>query len=68
METLEHAIKVTGGVTKLADDLGVRQNVVSNWRTRGRLPKAWDKLLRLKYPEPSPSATHDSPEPAPQES
>ena len=50
MNTLEHAIKTTGGVSKLADALGIRQNVVSNWRARNRLPTSWEKLLLLKYP------------------
>lgn len=48
MDILQTAIQVEGGVGKLADALGIRQNVVSNWRSRG-LPKPWAHLLQLKY-------------------
>jgi hypothetical protein len=48
MDILQTAIQAEGGVGKLADALGIRQNVVSNWRSRG-LPKPWAHLLRLKY-------------------
>lgn len=48
MEILETAISTAGGVGKLANDLGERQNVVSNWRKRG-LPKAWRLVLEMKY-------------------
>lgn len=48
MDILKTAIDAEGGVGKLAAMLGVRQNVVSNWRARG-LPRPWDFALRLKY-------------------
>ena len=48
MDILEIAIEAEGGVGKLADALGEKQNVVSNWRAR-RLPRSWAKVLALKY-------------------
>lgn len=54
MDILQAAIQAEDGVGKLASALGVRQNVVSNWRSRG-LPKAWEHVLRLKY---APDQTH----------
>lgn len=38
MEALDTAIKAAGGVNRLADRLGVRQSVVSNWRARKSVP------------------------------
>ena len=49
MEILDIAIEAARGVGKLADALGVKQNVVSNWRLRQKLPKPWDMVLRKKY-------------------
>lgn len=49
MQILQHAIDTAGGVGKLAKELGVRQNVISNWKARERLPIAWSQLLELKY-------------------
>lgn len=40
MNPLDKAINHAGGVTALAEKLGVRQSVVSNWRTRGDDPRA----------------------------
>jgi DNA-binding transcriptional regulator YdaS (Cro superfamily) len=40
MSPLDKAIEYAGGVTALAEKLGVRQSVVSNWRTRGDEPRA----------------------------
>lgn len=37
MKPLDKAIEVAQGVSKLADQIGVRQSVVSNWRARGTL-------------------------------
>jgi DNA-binding transcriptional regulator YdaS (Cro superfamily) len=37
-EPLSEAITAAGGVSKLASLIGVRQNVISNWRTRGQVP------------------------------
>ena len=48
MKILEIAIKAEGSVSGLAKTLGIKQNVVSNWRKRG-LPKPWDIALSLKY-------------------
>lgn len=47
-EILEKALAIEGGVGRLADALGVRQNVVSNWKARG-LPYAWQVALKAKY-------------------
>lgn len=55
MDILQIAIDAEDGVGKLADALGVRQNVVSNWRARG-LPKSWALLLQLKYGQKSAQA------------
>lgn len=38
MDALDKAVKAAGGVTSLANSLGVGQNTVSNWRKRGRVP------------------------------
>jgi len=39
-EALSLAIDSAGGVSKLAVALGVSQNVVSNWKKRGKAPAA----------------------------
>lgn len=50
MDILNHAILVEGGVSKLARALGVRPNVVSNWRLEKReLPHSWRVALTAKY-------------------
>ena len=38
MDALDKAVKAAGGVTSLADSLGVVQSTVSNWRKRRRVP------------------------------
>lgn len=38
MDALEEAIKIVGGVTKLATLIQVRPNVVGNWRIRKSVP------------------------------
>lgn len=38
MSTLTQAVEAVGGVGKLAAAIGVAQNVVSNWRKRGKVP------------------------------
>ena len=38
MNALDRAIEALGGVGKLASAIGLRQNVVSNWRMRGQAP------------------------------
>ena len=48
MNILQIAIDKEGGVTRLAEKLGTKQNVISNWRARG-VPLAWRKLLELAY-------------------
>jgi hypothetical protein len=55
MDILKTAIDAEGGVGKLANSLGVRQSVVSNWRARG-LPRSWDYALNLKYAANKPQA------------
>ena len=49
MNILDFAIQKADGVSKLARSLGIRQNVVSNWRARGRVPKGWLAVLTMKY-------------------
>lgn len=49
MNILDHAIAVSHGVNLLAKKLGVKQNVVSNWRHRGRIPKGWETVLNIKF-------------------
>lgn len=49
MNILDFAIESAGGVCKLARSLGVKQNVVSNWRLRGRVPAGWLTVLTMKY-------------------
>lgn len=36
MNALERAIKHVGGVTRMAEKLGLGQSVVSNWKLRGK--------------------------------
>lgn len=38
MEALRKAVELAGGVTALADKLGVGQSVVSNWLMRESIP------------------------------
>jgi DNA-binding transcriptional regulator YdaS (Cro superfamily) len=38
MDALTKAIDAVGGVTRLASLLGVKQNVVSNWKLRRKVP------------------------------
>lgn len=38
MNALAKAIELSGGVTKLGAAIGVGQNVVSNWKARGKVP------------------------------
>lgn len=46
MDALNTAIDRSGGVSQLAAKLGVRQNVVSNWRGRGKV--AADRVLDVE--------------------
>jgi len=47
MDALNTAIQTAGGVTKLADILGVRQNVVSNWRMREQVPEEYCAAIEI---------------------
>lgn len=38
MSAIDRAIEAAGGATRLASALGVRVNVVTNWRARGTVP------------------------------
>jgi len=49
MDILEIAIKAAGGTGRLADTLDVKQNVISNWRKRGTVPKGWETVMRIKF-------------------
>ncbi len=55
MDILDIAISHAGGVTKLADKLGISQQAVTNWRSRG-LPRAWELVLRQKFAKQIKSA------------
>ncbi len=46
MKALTKAIEVAGGVGKLAAALGIKQNVVSNWRARSKAPA--DRCLAIE--------------------
>ena len=38
MDALNKAISTAGGVGKLAGSIGLKQNVVGNWKLRGKVP------------------------------
>lgn len=38
MDALSKAIELADGVTRMAEKLGLRQSVVSNWKRRGQVP------------------------------
>lgn len=48
MDILDKAIAIEKGVNRLADALGVRQNVISNWKAR-RVPLPWVLVLTERY-------------------
>ena len=48
MNILDIALKQAGGYEKLAKSLGVTENTVRAWRTRG-VPRAWDLVLTKTY-------------------
>jgi hypothetical protein len=49
MEILEIAVDAAGGVGRLAYILDLKQNVISNWRKRGVVPRGWEEVMRLKF-------------------
>ena len=49
MNILEIALASAGGVGRLAYILDLKQNVISNWRLRGSVPKGWETVLRIKF-------------------
>lgn len=50
MQILEIAIKVEGGVGKLAQKLGIGQSAISNWKLSDRrVPPAWEQVLEMRY-------------------
>jgi hypothetical protein len=49
MEILEIALASCGGVGRLAYILDLKQNVISNWKMRGSVPKGWETVLRIKF-------------------
>jgi len=49
MEVLNIAIQEAKSVGNLAKALGVKQNVISNWRLRKSVPKPWLMVLERKY-------------------
>lgn len=46
MTALERAIKLAGGLTSLANRIGVTPQVVANWRKRGSIPP--DRVLQIE--------------------
>lgn len=55
MYELEYSINKAGSVGALAALIGVRQNVVSNWRMRNSVPEGWLAYLRLRFKIPKQS-------------
>lgn len=49
MDALELAISAEKGVGKLAQKLGIRPNVISNWRLRKSVPRGWQVVLTERY-------------------
>lgn len=49
MEILEIAVASAGGVGRLAYILDLKQNVISNWRKRGAVPRGWETVMRIKF-------------------
>ena len=49
MDILDAAIAYERGVSRLADKLGVKQNVVSMWRKRQKLSTPWRLALNAQY-------------------
>ena len=49
MDILEIALEAAGGVGRLAYILDLKQNVISNWRLRGSVPKGWETVMRIKF-------------------
>jgi len=45
IEILKARIAAAGGVSKLAREIGVRQNTLSNWLMRGSVPAGWAKYF-----------------------
>lgn len=46
MNPLDRAIKIVGGLTSLANRIGVTPQVVANWRKRGSIPP--DRVLQIE--------------------
>jgi hypothetical protein len=36
-------------VGRLAYILDLKQNVISNWKLRGSVPKGWETVIRMKF-------------------
>lgn len=49
MNILEIALLSAGGVGRLAYILDLKQNVISNWRKRGAVPRGWETVMRIKF-------------------
>jgi hypothetical protein len=49
IHTVDELIDELGGTGKAAAHLGVTAGAVSHWRTRGRVPGSWHKLLRREF-------------------
>lgn len=57
MDALTAAIETAGGVGKLATAIGLGQNVVSNWKARGKVPA--DKCLAIEEATGGKVTRHD---------
>lgn len=51
MQLLDIAIAHEGGVSRLAESLGLKPNIVGMWRNRQRLNTPWRKYLAKAYGE-----------------
>ena len=59
LDILEIAITHERGVGRLAKELGVKQNVVSAWRSRKVIHPGWALGLSLKYKKQIKQALED---------
>lgn len=57
MNALDRAIKELGGVGKLATAIGLRQNVVGNWKLRGQVPA--ERCLAIEQATDGKVTRHD---------
>jgi hypothetical protein len=51
IETIDGLISALGGDTAVANDLGISQPAVANWKVRGEIPGGWHMRLFAKVIE-----------------